>query len=95
VEKLEGRNNITWYCMDRVSSCNVYVVQQDTQCFSLWLSLFITFVSSTCFGTHRSIFRSVFYKLYVQIWHVIIRLLLDTSSRYGVLPTTPIRTYSL
>jgi hypothetical protein len=23
---------IAWYCMDRVSSCSVYVVQQDTQC---------------------------------------------------------------
>ena len=22
---------LTWYCMDRVSSCNIYAVQQDTQ----------------------------------------------------------------
>ena len=40
--------------------------------------------SSTCFGPHRSIFRSDFYKLYVQIWYVVIRVLFDTSSRYEV-----------
>ena len=31
-----------------------------------WVSLFSTYVSSTCFGPHRSIIRSVFYKLYSQ-----------------------------
>ena len=41
----------------------------------LWLSLFITYVSSTCFGPHRSIIRSVLYKLYSQIWYVVIRVL--------------------
>ena len=40
--------------------------------------------SSTCFGPHRSTVRSVLYKLYVQIWYVVIRVLLDTSSRYEV-----------
>ena len=41
--------------------------------------LFITYVSSTCFGPHRSIFRSVLYKLYVQIWYVVLLwVLLDT-----------------
>ena len=40
--------------------------------------------SSTCFGPDRSIFRGVFYKLYVQIWYVVIRVLLDTSSSYEV-----------
>ena len=28
------------------------------------------------------------YKLYVQIWYVVIRVLLDTSSRYEVLETS-------
>ena len=65
--------------MDRVSSCNIYAVQQDTQSV-----LFITYVSSTCFGPHRSIIRSVLCKLYLQIWYVVIRVLLDTSSRYKV-----------
>ena len=37
--------------------------------------LFITYVSSTCFGPHRSIIRSVLYKLYVQIWYVVISIL--------------------
>ena len=32
------------------------------------MSLFITYVSSTCFEPHRSIFRSGLYKLYSQIW---------------------------
>ena len=54
---------LTWHCMDRVSSCNIYAVQQDTQCgLNEWV-LFITYVSSTCFGLHRSIIRSVLYKL--------------------------------
>ena len=48
-----------------------------------WVSLFSTYVSSKCFGSHRSIIRSVLYKLYLQIWYVVIRVLLDTSSRYG------------
>ena len=48
-----------------------------------WVSLFSIYVSSTCFGPHRSIIRSVFYKLYSQIWYVVIRVLLDTSSRNG------------
>ena len=48
---------VTWYCCrDRVSSCNIYADQQDTQ--FLWLS-FIHHVSSACFGPHRSIFRGV------------------------------------
>ena len=47
------------------------------------VSLFSTYVSSTCFGLHRSIIRSVFYKLYSQIWYVVIRVLLDTFSRSG------------
>ena len=25
-------SSVTWYCRDRVSSCNIYAVQQDTQC---------------------------------------------------------------
>ena len=29
-----------------------------------------------------------FYNLYLQIWYVVIRVVLDTSSRYEVLPTT-------
>ena len=52
--------NLTWYCRDRVSSCNIYAVQQDTQSvFNEWV-LFIIYVSSTYFGPHWSIFRSVF-----------------------------------
>jgi hypothetical protein len=30
-------NTLTWYCMDRVSSCSVYVVQPDTQCSYDWV----------------------------------------------------------
>ena len=48
------------------------------------VSLFSTYVSSTCFGPHRSIIRSVYYKPYSQIWYVVIRVLLDTSSSYEV-----------
>ena len=48
-----------------------------TKCFNEWV-YFVTYVSSTCFRPHRSIFRTVFYKVYVQIWYVVIRVLLDT-----------------
>ena len=53
-----------------------------------WVSLSITYVSSTCFGPHLSIIRSVLYKLYSQIWYVVIRGLLDTSSRYKAVRRT-------
>ena len=40
---------VTWYCMERVSPCNIYVIQQDTQCFIIdfihntwWLDMFRT-----------------------------------------------------
>ena len=63
---------------------NIYAVQQDTQSFfNVWV-LFIMYVSSACFGPHWSIFRCVFYRLYVQIWYVVVRILLDTSSHYEV-----------
>ena len=60
----------------------IYAVQQDIQSF-----LMIEFI-------HHMLPRHVsdltgpssgaFYKLYVQIWYVVIRILLDTSSRYFV-----------
>ena len=47
--------------------------------------LFSPYVSSTCFGPHRSTIRSVLYKLYSQIWYVVLLcVLLDTSSCYFV-----------
>ena len=52
--------------MDRVSSCNIYVVQQDTQCGLMRKFYLALFVSPTCFGPHRSISRSVLYRLYSQ-----------------------------
>ena len=45
--------------------------------------------------------RSVLYKLYLQIWYVVIRVLLDTSNRYevvgriAVLPTSSGAFYKL
>ena len=72
--------------MDCVSSCNIYAVQQDTQRFLM--IEYSSHVSSTCFGPHRSIFGSVLYKLYVQIWYVVICVLPDTSSRYKVVGRT-------
>ena len=64
---------------------NIYATQQDTKSFLMRVSLFSTYVSSTCFRPHRSTIRSVLYKLYSQIWYVVILcVLLDTSSRYFV-----------
>ena len=36
-----------------------------------------------------SLLSGVLYKLYLQIWYVVIRILLDTSSRYEVVGRTP------
>ena len=30
--KWDSLLTLTWHCRDRVSSCNIYAVQQDTQC---------------------------------------------------------------
>ena len=60
-----------------------------TKCFNEWVYSALKF-SSTCFGPHRSIIRSVLYKLYSQIWYVVIRVLLDTSSRYEVTISSPV-----
>ena len=68
--------------------CNIYAVQQDTQ--SVLMSLFITYVSSTCFGPHRSIIRSVLQAVFADLV-LVIRVLLDTSSRYEVVGRTNIR----
>ena len=50
---------LTWYCMDRVSSCNIHAVQQDTQSF-LMIEFIITYVISTYFGPNRSVLQAVF-----------------------------------
>ena len=39
------------------------------------IEFYSSHVSLICFGPHQSIFRSFFYKLYVQIWYVAIRAL--------------------
>ena len=57
--------------MDRVSSCNIYVVQQDTQSFFM-----IEFYSSHMLARHVSDLTgpssgAFVYKLYVQIWYVL------------------------
>ena len=65
--------------MDRVSSCNIYAVQQDTQNV-----LMSEFYSSHMLALHVSDLTGpssgAFYKLYLQIWYVVIRVLLDTST---------------
>ena len=48
------------------------------------MSLFITYVSCTCFRPHRSIFRSVLQAVFADWYVVILCVLLDTSSRYEV-----------
>ena len=54
-------------CRDRLSSCNIYAVQQDnTKCFNECV-LFITYVSSTCFGPHRSITRNVLQAVFADL----------------------------
>ena len=44
----------------------IYMQSNKIHKFFQWVSLFSTYVSSTCFGPHLSITRSVFYKLYSQ-----------------------------
>ena len=63
---------------------NIYAVQQDTQSV-----LMIEFYSSRLLARHVSDLTSpssgAFYKLYLQIWYVVLLcVLLNTSSRYFV-----------
>ena len=78
---------VSWYCSDRVSSCNIYAVQQDTHSFfNEWV------YSSRVFARHVSDLTGpssgASYKLYLQIWYVVLLVLLDTSSRYEVVGRT-------
>ena len=66
----------------------IYAVQQDTQSF-----LMIEFYSSHMLARHVLDLTSqssgaFFYKLYVQIWYVVIHVLLDMSSCYKVVGRT-------
>ena len=59
--------------MDRVSSCNIHAVQQDAQSFFM-----IEFYSSHMLAGHVSDLTgpssgAFVYKLYVQIWYVVLR----------------------
>ena len=69
--------------MDRVSSCNIYTVQQDTQSF-----LMIDFYSSRMLARHISDLTGPSSGAFLQAvcadWYVVMRVLLDTSSRYEV-----------
>ena len=66
---------------------NIYTVQQDTQSVSM-----SEFYSALMLARHVSDLTGpssgAFYKLYVQIWYAVIRVLLDTSSRYKVVGRT-------
>ena len=64
----------------------IYAVQHDTQSF-----LITEFYSSLMLARHVSELTGspsgAFNKLYLQIWYVVIRVLLVTSSRYEVVGT--------
>ena len=71
---------VAWYN----TVCNIYAVQQDTQSvLHEWV------YSSRMLARHvldlTGPSSGAFYKLYLQIWYVVIRVLLDTSSRYEVI----------
>ena len=60
----------------------IYMQSNKTHNVVLMSKFIQHYVSSTCFGPHRSIIRSVLYKLYLQICYVVLLcVLLDTSSR--------------
>ena len=71
-------------------TCVVVIYMQSNKIHKVfqWVSLFITYVSSTCFEPHRSIFRSVLQAVFADCGNVVIRVLLDTSSRYEVVGRT-------
>ena len=75
---------LTCYCRDRVSSCNIYAVQQDTQ--SVLMS---EFYSSRMLARHVSDLTGPSSGAFCtscnrRLWYVVIRVLLDTSSHYEV-----------
>ena len=75
---------LTRYCRDRELSCNIYAVQQDTQsCFNDWD--YSSHVLARRVSDLTGPSSGAFYKLYLQIWYVVLLcVLLDTSRRYEV-----------
>ena len=53
------------FWISKIDGSYICTPTRYTKFFNDWV-LFITYVSSTCFGPHRSIIRSVLYKLYLQ-----------------------------
>ena len=90
---------LTWYCRDRVSSCNIYAVQQDTQC-----GLMSKFYSARHVSDFTGPLSGAFCTSCIRrLRYVVIRVLLDTSNRNGwtcrvvrtVVPHTKVCEYSL
>ena len=80
---------ITRYCRDRVSSCNKYAVQQDTH----EVILMSKFIQHSLLARHVSDLigpsSGAFCTSCIRrLWCVVIRVLLDTSSRYKVSSST-------
>jgi hypothetical protein len=73
--------------MDRVSSCNVYVVQIDTQC-----SFMVDFIHNICQLYNVSDLTGpssgASFKAVRADWYVVIHVLLGAPSRYGVVGGT-------
>ena len=61
-----------------MNACNIYAVQQDTQV--VLMSEFYSYMFRTSPVHHQERFTSCICRL----WYVVIRVLLDTSSRYEV-----------
>ena len=64
------RNQIAWYCLDTVGTVYRLVIHMQSNKIHRvfqWVSLFSTYVSSTCFGPHRSIIRSVLEAVFANL----------------------------
>ena len=77
--------------IDKLNMSYIYAVQQVTKSVSM-----SEFYSALMLARHVSdligpFIRSIFYKLYPQIWYVVIRVLLNTSSPYKVVGSSSCR----
>ena len=83
----QNQNTLQWdteckYCRNSASSCNIHAVQQDTQSFLI--IEFIHHVLARHVSDLTGPSSGALYKLHLQIWYAVIRILLDMSGRYFI-----------
>ena len=80
-----SKNLLPWHCRDCVSSCNICMQSNKIHKVILMSKFMLARHVSDLIGPSSGAFCTSCIR---RLWYVVIRVLLDTSSRYKVLPTT-------